>query len=69
MTKLQLFFSWQSDVKYNHKTIGDALRSACDEICAEGEYDITYDESTWGRSGSPIIEAVVLEKIQSATCL
>lgn len=64
MTKFQLFFSWQSDVKYNHKTIGDALRSACDEICAEGEYDITYDESTWGRSGSPVIEAVVLEKIQ-----
>ncbi len=62
--KLKLFFSWQSDVKVNHEKIGDALRKACDEIRSEGEYDIVYDESTWARSGSPVIENVVLEKIQ-----
>lgn len=64
MKSLKLFFSWQSDVKDNHKTIGDALKKACDDIRAEGEYDIVYDESTWARSGSPVIEAVVQEKIQ-----
>ena len=66
MKSLILFFSWQSDVKDNHKTIGDALRKACDDIRAEGEYDIVYDESTWARSGSPVIEAVVQEKIQKS---
>ena len=55
MRKLQLFFSWQSDVNDNHKTMGDALKKACEDIRAEGEYDITYDESTWARSGSPVI--------------
>lgn len=64
MKSLKLFFSWQSDVKDNHKTIGDALKKACDDIRAEGVYDIVYDESTWARSGSPVIEAVVLEKIK-----
>ena len=64
MRKLQLFFSWQSDVNDNHKTMGDALKKACEDIRAEGEYDITYDESTWARSGSPIIEAVVVDKIR-----
>lgn len=64
MTKLKLFFSWQSDVKDNHKTIRDALIKACDDIRAEGVYDIVYDESTWARSGSPVIETVVLEKIK-----
>ena len=59
-----MFFSWQSDVKDNHKTIGDALRKACDDISAEGEYVIAYDESTWARSGSPVIEKVVIEKIK-----
>ena len=53
MRKLQLFFSWQSDVNDNHKTMGDALKKVCEDIRAEGEYDITYDESTWARSGSP----------------
>lgn len=62
--KLKLFFSWQSDLKDNHKKIGDALRAACDEIRLEGEYDILYDESTWARSGSPVIENVVLDKIK-----
>ena len=62
--KLKLFFSWQSDVKDNHEKIGDALRKVCDDIRFEGEYDIVYDESTWARSGSPVIEDVVLEKIQ-----
>ena len=65
MKKLTLFFSWQSDVKDNHKIIGEALKNACNEILSEGEYDITYDESTWGRSGSPVIENVVLEKIKA----
>lgn len=64
MKELKLFFSWQSDVKDNHKIIGDALRKACDDIRSEGEFDIVYDESTWARSGSPVIEDVVLEKIQ-----
>lgn len=64
MKKLQLFFSWQSDVRNNHTTIGDALKKACEDIRGEGEYDIVYDESTWARSGSPVIETVVLEKIQ-----
>ena len=64
MKKLSLFFSWQSDVKNNHEKIGEALRKACDDIRSEGEYDIVYDESTWTRSGSPVIEDVVLEKIQ-----
>ncbi len=64
MRTLNLFFSWQSDVKDNHKTITDALKAACDDIRSEGEYDIVYDESTWGRSGSPVIEDVVLEKIK-----
>ena len=65
MKKLKLFFSWQSDVKDNHKTLGAALRKACDSIRSENDYDIIYDESTWARSGSPIIEAVVLEKIKA----
>jgi len=64
MRTLKLFFSWQSDVKDNHEKIGVALRKACDDIRSEGEYDIVYDESTWARSGSPVIEDVVLEKIQ-----
>lgn len=65
MKKLTLFFSWQSDVKGNHIAIGEALINACNDISSEGEYDITYDESTWGRSGSPVIETVVLEKIKA----
>ena len=65
MIKLELFFSWQSDVTGNHKMIGDALREACEDIRSEGEYDINYDESTWGRSGSPVIETVVVEKIKA----
>lgn len=65
MKKLKLFFSWQSDVGGNHKTIGDALRKACNDIRQEGEYDIIYDESTYARSGSPVIEDVVLEKINA----
>lgn len=64
MRTLNLFFSWQSDVKDNHKKIAEALRKVCDDIRTEGEYDIVYDESTWGRSGSPVIEDVVLEKIK-----
>ena len=62
MYKLKLFFSWQSDTKDNHKTISQALRNACEEIRAEGSYDIMYDESTWYQSGSPIIDSIVVEK-------
>ena len=65
MKKLKLFFSWQSDVKENHKMIGDTLREACEDIRLEGDYDIDYDESTWGISGSPVIETVVVEKIKA----
>jgi hypothetical protein len=64
MRRLQMFFSWQSDVSDNHKTMGNALKKACEVIRDEGEYDIAYDESTWARSGSPVIEAVVAEKIK-----
>lgn len=62
MKKLKLFFSWQSDVNGNHEKIRDALILACETILQEGEYNIQYTESTWGRSGSPIIESVVMEK-------
>ena len=62
MRKLKLFFSWQSDTKDNHKKISQALMNACDEIRAEGIYDIDYDESTWNRSGSPVIDSTVVEK-------
>ena len=62
MKTLKLFFSWQSDTKGNHKNISDALMEACDNIRNEGEYDIHYTESTWERSGSPIIEKTVKEK-------
>lgn len=62
MHKLKLFFSWQSDTKDNHKKIGQSLVKACDEIRAEGIYDIDYDESTWNRSGSPVIDSTVVEK-------
>lgn len=65
MKELTLFFYWQSDVKDNHRIIGESLKNACNDIRSEGEYDITYDESTWGRSGSPVIETVVLEKIKA----
>ncbi len=65
MKKLKLFFSWQSDVKDNHKKIGIALSKTCDDLRSEGVFDIVYDESTWERSGSPVIEAVVLEKIKA----
>ncbi len=62
MKILKLFFSWQSDVNGNHEVIRDALNNACDIIKTEGQYDIQYTESTWGRSGSPTIEKVVMEK-------
>lgn len=62
MKKLKLFFSWQSDTKGNHKNISDSLIEACDVIRNEGEYDINYTESTWERSGSPIIEKTVMAK-------
>ena len=62
MHKLKLFFSWQSDTKDNHKIIGNSLMNACNEIRAEKVYDINYDESTWNRSGSPIIDSTVIEK-------
>ena len=62
MYSLKLFFSWQSDIKGNHETIRKALAMACDTIKEEGTYDIKYTESTWERSGSPIIEKVVMEK-------
>ena len=65
MEKMDLFFSWQSDVDGNHKMIGDALRDACNVIRSEGIFDIVYDESTWRRSGSPVIDTVVLEKIKA----
>lgn len=62
MKKLKLFFSWQSDVNGNHEKIRDALILACKTILQEGEYNIQYTESTWERSGSPIIDKVVMEK-------
>lgn len=62
MKTLKLFFSWQSDVKGNHQNISDALRESCDNIREEGDYDIRYTESTWERSGSPIIDKVVMDK-------
>lgn len=62
MKKMKLFFSWQSDVKGNHDNIREALIKACETISQEGKYDIQYTESTWERSGSPIIEKVVMEK-------
>lgn len=65
MRKLKLFFSWQSDTKDNHKKISQALMNACDEIRAEGIYDIDYDESTWNRSGSPVIDSTVVEKAKN----
>lgn len=65
MNKLTLFFSWQSDTPGNHKIIRDALIKACDEIRNEGTYDITYDESTWNESGSPVIEKTVNDKAKS----
>lgn len=65
MNKLTLFFSWQSDTPGNHKIIRDALIKACDEIRNEGTYDITYDESTWNKSGSPVIERTVNDKAKS----
>lgn len=65
MHKLKLFFSWQSDTKDNHKKISQSLKTACDEIRAEGVYDINYDESTWNRSGSPVIDSTVVEKAKN----
>ena len=62
MYSLKLFFSWQSDINGNHETIRKALVMACDTIKEEGTYDIKYTESTWERSGSPIIDKVVMEK-------
>lgn len=62
MKKLKLFFSWQSDIKGNHDKIRESLIKACNTIKKEGEYDIEYSESTWDRSGSPVIEKVVMEK-------
>ena len=62
MYSLKLFFSWQSDINGNHETIREALAMACDTIKKEGTYDIKYTESTWERSGSPIIDKVVMEK-------
>ena len=67
MKKLKLFFSWQSDVNGNHEKIRDALILACKTILQEGEYNIQYTESTWERSGSPIIDKVVMENLNSAT--
>lgn len=65
MHKLKLFFSWQSDTKGNHEKIGRALQNACDDIRADGDYDIIYDESTWNRSGSPVIDSTVVEKAKN----
>lgn len=65
MSKLKLFFSWQSDTKDNHKKIGQSLMKACDVIRTEGVYDIIYDESTWNRSGSPVIDSTVIEKAKN----
>lgn len=39
--------------------------NACNEIRAEGLYDINYDESTWNRSGSPVIDYTVVEKAKN----
>lgn len=38
---------------------------ACDTIRNEGTYDITYDESTWNESGSPVIEKTVNDKAKA----
>lgn len=65
MYKLTLFFSWQSDTPDNHRIIKNALIKACQTIRMEGYYDITYDESTWNESGSPVIEKTVNEKAKS----
>lgn len=65
MYKLTLFFSWQSDTPDNHRIIRNALIKACDTIRNEGTYDITYDESTWNESGSPVIEKTVNDKAKS----
>lgn len=62
MHKLKLFFSWQSDTKGNHSKISKSLKNACEAIRGEGAYDIAYDESTWYRSGSPVIDSTVVEK-------
>ena len=39
--------------------------TSCNELREEGSYDIEYDESTWNRSGSPVIDVTVLEKVKS----
>ena len=65
MYKLTLFFSWQSDTPGNHRLIREGLIKACDEIRIEGVYDIMYDESTWDKSGSPVIEKTVNDKAKS----
>lgn len=65
MYELSLFFSWQSDTKDNHKIIAKSLIKACNDIRAEGIYNINYDESTWNRSGSPIIDSTVVEKAKN----
>lgn len=65
MYKLNLFFSWQSDTKDNHKKISNSLQDACNTIRKEGLYDICYHESTWYTSGSPVIEEEVVKKAQN----
>lgn len=65
MHKLTLFFSWQSDVEGNHSNIQKSLIHVCNNLRENKLFDIEYDESTSGMSGSPEISSSVLTKIQN----
>jgi predicted nucleotide-binding protein len=61
-TKPIVFFSWQSDIsaKTNRNVISDCLR----DICKKN--NLSFDEATKNRCGSPDIASTIEEKIRSA---
>lgn len=60
--KAIIFFSWQSDLdaKTNRNVIGDCIK----DICKKN--NLSYDEATKNRCGSPDIARSIEEKIRSA---
>lgn len=64
---LTVFYSWQSDLSNstNRGFIGDALEKALKDLGQEKFLPLKLDKDTAGRSGSPDIVQVILDKIDN----
>lgn len=66
---MRVFFSWQSDVKYNKTIIGTALEGAIGQLCKDYHQHgikIYSDDATRNIPGAPDIYNEILQKINES---